>query len=359
MEKIVTDNVQNRCTELDLLRIVACLGVLSIHFSVFYGTVASIYIRSFVSISVPLFMSISGYLVFYIKEYSYTYVLKHFFLRFFILFEIWKFAYQIYGFRGRSGVYNFILFSVENAEGWHLWYLRVYLLVLLSYPLVRAITKEKKNYVFFSIMYLVFFSLRYSLETWLRAPGFIIRIFNVPFIQYNSLISGTIKGFYPFEAVGVFIAGGAFIKMLKDNGIRKPLIVLPFLSIIAYALTVFYGFRIRSIIQNDPYPYSCDPYMINVLVIGIGVIVLLFYVGSKVKSSRIKAVIAWLADKTLGVYILQSFLYNAIVKLLKLFNIDGVYLRKICIYFGILIGGIVITGIVHLTIPRKVSRYIV
>lgn len=346
----------SRKTELDLIRIFGCIGVITIHYSMAYD----IAVRMLVNISVPLFMSLSGYLLFYRKEYNYSEIIKKIFLRYLVIFEVWKLVYQIYYFRGQSGIKAFIRFAIQNDEGWHLWYLKVYLTILLCYPIIRAITKDKKAYVCFSVAYLIFFSIRYSVATWFNLSSNVTRIFNLPFMHYTELVGGTTKGYYPMYALGIFIFGGAIINYYEhrknktdQNFFRYGYVILISAAVYIFSCSYCYLKHI------EDFAVTSDPYMINMIFIMVGMIALCFLIAQKIHSEKIKGILAWLADKTLGVYILQNFVYIAVSAILDRMEIFSPMVRKPCIYFGVLCGGVVLTAIIHRIIPRKVGKYIV
>ena len=346
-------------SEIDFLRILGCIGVVSIHFSMAYGTRWILPVRVLVAGSVPLFMSISGYLLFYKKEYTYKEILRDHFLRYLILFEIWKALYIFSAWMiSDDGTWKGIFrFAVENADGWHLWYLRVYLAVLLCYPIIQSITKKREACILFSVLWIIVFCLRYSLATWQSLPPNILRLFNLPFFQYTSLISGTIKGFYPMEALGAFIAGGFLIDCFENNAVNQIWlkVTIIFFALFSYFLTLYTGYKNHI----ETFAYLCDPYMINVMFIIVGVITIGYIIIGWIQMSKLCHLLDWLSDKTLGVYVLQGFVNRWITKLLDYFEVKSPYVRKPVIYFGVLVGGVFLTALIKKIIPRRFSKYIV
>ena len=332
---------ETRSTAIDFIKCFACLGVLSIHFSMFYGTRYIIFIRPFVSISVPCFMSVSGYLLYYRKERSYKEILCGPFLQYLSIFLIWSISSTLYWWIKSKPDESILYYAAYNSEGWHLWYLKVYLQVLFCYPFIRMITKHKELYRIFSVFWVIFISLRYSFEAWFHINPVYLRVIQLPFFQYSGIISGTVKGYYPLEALGIFIMGGAIIKFFETSTMKNELnrnigcrVIL--LGVLTYIFTCFAAKMYDS---PNVFAYICDPYMINVIIMMFSFIMLSYVVCEKIQSNYIKGLLSWFADKTLGIYILQAILNRKIISLLDQLNITNEIVRKVSIYFGIIVGG--------------------
>ena len=350
-----------RSTAIDFIKCFSCLGVLSIHFSMFYGTEYIVLIRPLVSISVPCFMSVSGYLLYYRKEKSYKEILCGPFVQYLSIFLIWSISSILYWWLKTKPEESFLHYAAYNSEGWHLWYLKVYLQILFCYPFVRMITNNKVRYSMFSVLWVIFISLRLTFEVWFHINPVYLRVIQLPFFQYSGLISGTVKGYYPLEALGIFVMGGAVINFfesssMKNEFIRNNGIQVIFLGILTWLFTCVAA---KGYDSPNVFAYICDPYMINVIIMMFSFITLSYRVCERIQSESIKKVLSWFADKTLGIYILQSFLSRKIVSLLDQLNITNQIVKKITIYFGIVVGGVILTSIVHQILPKKIYKYII
>lgn len=332
---------EDRSTAIDFIKCFACLGVLSIHFSMFYGTRYIIFIRPFVSISVPCFMSVSGYLLYYRKERSYKEILCGPFVQYLSIFLIWSVSSILYWWIKSKPDKSLLYYAAYNSEGWHLWYLKVYLQILFCYPFVRMVSKHKELYRVFSVFWVIFISLRYSFEAWFHINPVYLRVIQLPFFQYSGIISGTVKGYYPLDALGIFIMGGAIVNFFETSTMKNELKKDVWCRVILLGVTtyIFTCFAAKKYDLSNAFAYICDPYMINVIIMMFSFITLSYGICGKIQSNYIKKLLSWFADKTLGIYILQSVLNREIISLLNQLNITNEIVRKVSIYFGIIVGG--------------------
>lgn len=346
-------------TAIDMIKCFACLGVISIHFSMFYGTIYEAYVWTLVSISVPCFMSVSGYLLFFRKRQTYQEVFCGSFARYLSVFLIWSLLSIVYSYVLSIPDESFIHYLARNSEGWHLWYLKVYLQILFCYLFIAPIVEKKEIYIFYSILWIIFISMRYSFGAWFSVDPVYLRIIQLPFFQYSGSIGGTIKGYYPMEALGLFILGGAVINYFEQrkmgkNGAKGLYYLGTAVGVFVYILTS----NITALYYQGMYEYTCDPYMINVVVMMLSFITFVYLI-EKYISNKMRKVLHWLANKTLGVYILQSFVYRAILAFLNYANITNQYYKKIMVYFGVVIGGVLITSMAQKVLPKRLCRYLI
>lgn len=205
-----------RSVFIDILKVLSCLGVISIHYSAFYGTSFICVFRPLVCFSVTCFMAVSGYLLFFRKQYTGMEIYKKILPRYIILFLVWLIIYSLRGWSLSGRTDSFFKYFCENAEGGHLWYLKVYIQILLVYPIIKAIiVYSKKVCMFYAAMWLVFISIRYTLGWWLQIDNVYLRLIQLPFFQYTGFLGGTTKGYYPMECLGLFILGGGIYRRTK------------------------------------------------------------------------------------------------------------------------------------------------
>lgn len=198
----------SRSVFIDILKVLSCLGVISIHYSAFYGTNLICIFRPLVSFSVTCFMAVSGYLLFFRKQYNDGDIYKRILPKYIVMFLLWLIIYSYRGWNLSGRMEPLLLYFCENSEGGHLWYLKIYISILLVYPIIRAITDSKKVCYFYAVMWLVFISVRYTLGWWLQIDNIYLRLIQMPFFQYSGFLGGTTKGYYPMECLGLFILGG-------------------------------------------------------------------------------------------------------------------------------------------------------
>lgn len=191
------ENFSNRNIVFDIIRIICCVMVVVIHMPEFYGPQYRILVHVMTHYAVPCFMAVSGYLIFFRREYKYKEILAGPFKRYLFIFIIWATVYLVYNYEFTDKTESFWRYAIVNSEVWHLWYIKVYLQILIVYPLVRAITSKKDLALFYSVLWFVFLPVRFTLG---HIPGvefIFLRVIQLPFFQYSGPIGGTLFAYYP------------------------------------------------------------------------------------------------------------------------------------------------------------------
>jgi len=339
---------------IDLIKVLSCLGVISIHYSAFYGSSIICVIRPIVSFSVVCFMSVSGYYLLYKKNYSYGEVLKRYFLKYLVVFLVWSTIYNVRAYYLSDKSVSLFRYFVINSEGWHLWYLKAYLQILIVYPIAKAITKEKNVAFLFSIGWLLFYSIKYTLAIWGPIDNVYLRVIQLPFFQYNGFVGGTNKGYTPMECLGVFILGGFFLNYIvgANKKVRCSVLLIAIISLIITICKTF------SIYTGEAYQLdlTCDPFMTNIIIYSFGVITLCYSI-SEIIPNLIRKIFSLLSTCTLSVYIIHPLIASLLSRMLIFAGIVG-WKYKICIFVGCTFLSFTISFILNRIIPRKISRYI-
>ncbi len=361
----MSDNyLPEKSIEIDLLRIFCCMMVVMIHALKFNHVCSEIVTRAVIHCAVPCFMGISGYLIFFRREYEYKQILSGPFKRYFIIFLLWLVVYMGYYYSLTDRTESFWSFAVINSEGWHLWYLKVYLQIIFVYPLVKAITSKKKLLLFYAVLWFLFISLRYTAGF---VPGIefsFLRIIQLPFFQYSGRTGGTALAYYPTECLGIFIVIGAFIDFLERNKEKEK-----FCSWLKYFVGVgAIGFFIAVIAAYTAIQINEDYYLATVtcfhfyfFIETFGVIAAIYFIVSNIRTIRadtkIYGMIEFLSDKTLGIYILHPIILSLLERSPFMNgigeNVKGGFL------FGVtFIGTFLTVEMIHRILPKKIRRYL-
>lgn len=297
--------VKKRDTSLDFVKTVSCILIVILHSGTLAPTNAFAFIRAITAVAVPAFMAVTGYLVLYKKQKDYKYILKNSFIRYAMVFMIWWTIYILRSYLGGQGEVSLFYYAFQNAEGWHLWYLFLYLKILLLYPFIRLITNDKQISIAFSFIWLALVPLRFSLGSLLQIDDIFLRWMNLPGFQYDGYIGGTLMGYYPTECLGLFVGGGLLIKTLKEQG-EKFRIICYAIGIAGIVSTTIGTIFIIRTVGDNYFDYGLQPLQLNVVMATVGFIAICLYTSSKLEEGKhgktYARIITSLSEKTLGVY---------------------------------------------------------
>lgn len=339
----MVNNEQIRNTRLDVLKVVCCILVIVLYSPQLCGGVVGEFIRALTAVAVPTFMAISGYLIFYVKEYTGKKYFK-ILIKYMTIFLIWDAIYLTYAYISSQEEMPFMQYAIINSEGWHLWYLKVYVQILLAYPIIRAITKERKLCILFSLIWLVMIPLKYSMATYFGIDGIYLRLLQLPFFQFSGVVSGTTMGYYPTECLGYFILGGLLIDLVEKSDKYK--IAMIIIGLVGLMMTMF-GQRYSET--------ASQPLQLSVFFMMTGFISLMYL--PHIKTGRITQNIVWMSDKTLGVYIIQGFTLRLSKHIISKILL-GSSIENIMICLLTIISSFIIVAIIHKVIPSKICQYI-
>lgn len=354
-----------RNIEIDIIRVICCMMVVMIHMPKFYNFKIGIIIDAMTHCAVPCFMAISGYLLFFRREYSYKQVLSGPFKKYLILFLIWTAIYIGYNYSHTDKTEPFWRYAITNSEGWHLWYLKVYLQIIVVYPIVKAITSKKELTLFYSILWFVFLPVRFSIG---HIPGVeftFLRVIQLPFFQYSGTIGGTILGYHPMECLGIFIAGGGYLKYLEEyrkkevnsNKFKYKLGCLVIVGLIGFIIALTTA-HIAAAVDEALYRASVTCFHFYFLMVAIGLIAAVYLVRSFIDNDLFHHIVVALSDRTLGVYILHPLIYSLLTKWHFLMRLKAGNGRNVIIVIFTFILSFLVVTILHWILPKKVVRYI-
>lgn len=160
-------SVKKRETELDILRIIAMLAVITVHCTGMGtdsipvengGTQFLIFIDSIITWQVPVFVMISGRFFLDPEREMPAKKIAKSVLRLVIAFAVWDIVYQTYYIL--SGTYSDLswkgILTQAIVGPYHFWYLYMLAFVYLITPFLRKIAQSKKLMEYFILLFLVF-----------------------------------------------------------------------------------------------------------------------------------------------------------------------------------------------------------
>ena len=133
---------------LDLIKILACLGVVALH-TIYPGkSCINRIITLFATTSIPLFFMVSGYLMFRRKTFDYKYAIKKI-IRILSVCLAWEFlhavAYSLYYQQPRNFLSSYVLDFFQKGLFYHFWFMGALILVYLVMPLLYKLAKKTQK----------------------------------------------------------------------------------------------------------------------------------------------------------------------------------------------------------------------
>lgn len=129
----------------DLLKIMACVGVVSLH--TINGSLGIInrVVTLICSLSIPIFFMCSGYVMFLKKSISYRYVVKKV-IKILVICYLWEMIhailYFLYYHQIRNFVKSFFLDFLQKGLFFHFWFLGSLIILYVILPILREIEKR-------------------------------------------------------------------------------------------------------------------------------------------------------------------------------------------------------------------------
>lgn len=323
---------KNRNYGIDILRIIAVILVIIVHF--FYNTnyyyaidlynrnmIIQTIIRDFAMICVPLFMMITGFLN---KKEKYD---KSFFKSLFNIIIIWFFYslieyFSINVLNNNYQALNFksLLFTITSFKGCeYSWYIEMYIGLYLFSPILNnaynAFDKKNKLYCLLVVLSVIIF------------PEFINSLFdNVIYIP------NWWTGIYP---IAYYVMG----KYISDNKFRikkKTLLLLILLSqILSFSLN--YHFQIA---------HSTITTFIST------VLVFLIFYDIELKCNTVKKIIKYISNITLDIYLGSSLIDNIVYPIFNNKIISALSQEQILIYMPAMFVIVFILSIIYGSIRK-------
>lgn len=309
------EKLQNRNPAMDILRIVAVLCVISIHFfyhTGYYSTTAdnvpmyfATVLRTLFSVCVPLFMILSGFLLCNktLKKGYYSGIRKTIIVYILVAIAciIYKSIVESYTLTPLTFFTGILDFTGANYS----WYIEMYIGLFLLVPFLNIIYKnldsrKQKNILLITLIAItilpsIFNAFRFdSLEWWANPAS------NT---ETQKLIPSWWVGIYPIT----YYFTGCYIREYGTKIKNIYLIIALVVAVFGFGTFNFYRcYGMPFSTSNYVYWYGIEPYVMSVLI---------FLIISKLKLENInvkaKFVLWKVSDLVLGTYLL-SFIFDAI-----------------------------------------------
>ena len=304
----------------DILRIIACIFVISCHVSTIDMDIVSIGSEKWISAHVfngvghtgsILFLFISGSLL---LDENYDFKPKKFymnnFLKLLVAYQLWVILYNVIGViqRGNYGwIYlkDIIINSIAGNACYHFWYVPVLLGIYLILPMLRAICKADK---------------------WI--PVYFVSFFFVIQILFGAILSFEFKFKYLVEYlfyripvtlvnhyVGYFVMGYVLTWILKVKKIKKPILCGWILFAGGIIISIFADLYISLKAGISLMKFN-DIYTLSSCISAVGMFLLINGKTMNI-NEKWKSLVQGVARLTFGIYMIHPLFMHWIEKIWK------------------------------------------
>lgn len=325
-----------RENNLDFLRVIACVMVISIHVSAFYVTkyvetpnfkftVGNFY-DSFTRLAVPIFVLLSGrFALSDERNINVKYYYKKFFNRIIVPTVIWSFLYFLYSYvlefiyyilygELKHSIFSPIKSWIIGAPYYHLWYLYMSIGLYLSVPYLLKLKKKIGEKKFFKtgIIFFILGLFIFLFEEFLNYINFYEKDNMFRYLKYFWYFNQ----FKFINFLGYFILGYS-LKKLKNRYINfKNMIFLTifFLSLMFFTVEILAR---KNFIENSTIFYS------NNFIFTMGGAVSIYLAFNNLKSEMIKIDFSNLAFHSFNIYLIHAGILSVITIFLdKILNYE-------------------------------------
>lgn len=322
-----------RENNLDFLRVIACVMVISIHVSAFYVTkyvetpnfkfTVGNFCDSFTRLAVPIFVLLSGRFVLSDERNINTkYYYKKFFNRIIVPTIIWSFLYFIYSYvleimyyilygEMKHSIFSPIKAWIVGAPYYHLWYLYMSIGLYLSVPYLLKLKKKigEEKFLKIGIIFFILGLLIFLFENFLNYIDFYNRDDILKYLKYFWYFNQ----FKFVSYMGYFILGYS----LKNKNINfKKMIFLTTVFLTSMFLTIEILIR-KNLMENATIFYS------NNFIFTMGGAVSIYLAFNNLKSENIKFDFSNLAFHSFNIYLVHAGILSIITIFLdKILNYE-------------------------------------
>lgn len=333
-------NHGKRLIGLDILKILACYGVVAIHtINPTYGIVNRI-IQLFTVFAVPVFFTINGFLILK-KDVTYKYILNKI-AKILLVTFIWEILLTVMWFAFYREIRPFWkswpMDFIQWGTFFQFWFLGSLIIIYLAAPLIKKLLNKSKK-AYFSILILLF------------AVCAVLNVVQCFFqVQFTDNVIQTFK---LWIWLFYFMAGGAlavyYNECLKLYKKHKPIILISaFLLIIVSFIWMLFCKGIFGRLHVGGY-YDAATVTLS--------IVLIVFLSTRINRlpARLVSMIGLLSKCSMGVYIIHAILLELVTKFFPIFAQESSLWNVLYWLFVSLISTLIIIVIYK----TKILRYII
>ena len=299
-----------RDINLDLLKVIACVGVVLLHTAMggFKETGSwnfSTYLYYLGTYSIPLFFIVNGYLLLGKKEITYSYILQK--VKW-ILITVLSWTLIVWLFKrdfSVNPIKKLIGSLVQKGYFFQFWFFGALILIYICLPVLKQFLNSKRSYLYFLSVLLVI--------------GLIFELTNIVFqmpIQTYVIQTFRIWTWLFYYILGGFIAH--FDKNTIKNGFKR------WMKVIAVLLSLVSPFILFFIAKTTYHNFFAEYFydILLVKVVSVGIFLTIF---SLVLNENSNKWIIFLSNQTMGIFIIHTYIMKIWEKLFG-FSFIGSYL---------------------------------
>ncbi len=305
---------KNRNINLDLLKVLACVGVVLLHTTMggfketgSWNLLAYLYYLG--TYSIPLFFMINGYLLLGKREITYLYILQK--VKW-ILITVSSWSFIVWLFKRdftTNPIKKIVGSLIQRGYFFQFWFFGALILIYLCLPILRQFLNSKRSYLY-SLSLLMTIGLIFELSNiLLQMPiqTYVIQTFRLWTWFFYYLLGGYIAQFTIEEIESRF-----------KNWMKIVSILLLLIS------PIILFFIAKTIYHNLFAEYFYDTLFVKVSTLGIFLTILMLTLNENRRESIVS-----LSNQTMGVFIIHTYImkvyYESVGKVLG-FNFVGAYL---------------------------------
>ncbi|CVP49299.1 TPA: acyltransferase family protein [Streptococcus pneumoniae] len=301
---------KNRNINLDLLKVLACVGVVLLHTTMggfketgSWNLLAYLYYLG--TYSIPLFFMVNGYLLLGKREITYLYILQK--VKW-ILITVSSWSFIVWLFKRdftTNPIKKIVGSLIQRGYFFQFWFFGALILIYLCLPILRQFLNSKRSYLY-SLSLLMTIGLIFELSNiLLQMPiqTYVIQTFRLWTWFFYYLLGGYIAQFTIEEIESRF-----------KNWMKIVSILLLLIS------PIILFFIAKTIYHNLFAEYFYDTLFVKVSTLGIFLTILMLTLN----ESRRESIVS-LSNQTMGVFIIHTYIMKVWEKVLG-FNFVGAYL---------------------------------
>ena len=301
---------KNRNISLDLLKVLACIGVVLLHTAMggFKETGSwnfSTYLYYLGTYSIPLFFMVNGYLLLGKREITYSYILQK--VKW-ILITVSSWSVIIWLFKRDftvNPIKKIIGSLIQKGYFFQFWFFGALIIIYICLPVLKKFLNSKRSYLYILSVLLV--------------VGLIFELTNIVLqmpIQTYVIQTFRLWTWFFYYLLGGFIA--QFDKDIIKNRFKRWMKIIVVLLFLISPLILF--FLARTTYHNFFAEYFYDLLFVKVVSLGIFLTILTLTLNEK----RSECIVS-LSNQTMGVFIIHTYTMKVWEKLFG-FSFVGSYL---------------------------------
>ena len=301
---------KTRNINLDLIKVLACIGVVLLHTTMIgfketgsWNLLAYLYYLG--TYSIPLFFMVNGYLLLGKRSITYSYILQK--VKW-ILITVSSWTFIVWLFKRDftvNPIKKIIGSLLQKGDFSQFWFFGALILIYLCLPILKKILNSKRSYL-------------YILSS-LVTIGLVFELVNM--VLQMPLQSYVIQTFRLWTWFFYYILGGLIAQFDKEfikKGFKRWMKIVAVLLMLISPLILF--FLAKTIYHNLFAEYFYDILFVKIVSLGIFLTVLTL----SLEENKSKWIVT-LSNQTMGVFIVHTYVIKVLEKLLG-FSYTGAYL---------------------------------